>query len=187
VSVISPVERDVGQSVIGLPEAALVETGGCMSEVDREGRQPESKGTIAEPVRGALASNVPLAPGQVFPTAPDADAVLGLIESCRRHAPDASHEEIVHFIHVKRAIAKRSRVSDPLSHLLAAVPECFAGGDVSRYRAKLAEQAKRAAERAIKGEQAKKRAEEGGSALNAGGGHLTTDVRQEEAHLPDGT
>ena len=127
-----------------------------MSETGGEAVQPAREGTanIPESVRGALASYAPLAPGQVFPEAPAAEAVRVLIESCRRNDPDATHDEIVHFIHEKGAAAKRDRVPDPVSWLFTSVPECFAGEEVGRYRKMLAEQAARA-------EAAKERADEG--------------------------
>jgi hypothetical protein len=93
-------------SLIGLPKVALAKTGGCMAEADREGHR-----TIPQSVRGGLASYMPLAPGQVFPPVPD---------------------EIVHFIHDKGTIAKWSKASDPVSYLLAAVPEGFAGASSER-------------------------------------------------------
>ena len=126
----------------------MSETGGVVLQPD-----PEAGGT-PESVRGAIASYVPLSPGQVFPVPPDGAAVRDLVASCRKSAPDATEDEIVHFIHEKGAIAKRNRVSDPVSYLLTSVPEAFAGGDLSRYRAELKEKAARA-------ETAKKKAEEG--------------------------
>jgi hypothetical protein len=126
-----------------------------MSETGGVELQPEPEGgETPESVRAALASYVPLSPGQVFPVSPDGAAVQDLVASCRKSAPDATEDEIVHFIHEKGAIAKRNRVSDPVSYLLTSVPEAFAGGDISRYRAELKEKAARA-------ETAKKKAEEG--------------------------
>lgn len=116
----------------------MSETGGV--EVQPE---PEGRGT-PELVRAAIASYVPLSLGQVFPVPPDADALRGLVAGCRKCTPDATEDEIVHFIHEKGGIAKRNRVSDPVSYLLTSVPEAFAGGDISRYRTELKEKAARA-------------------------------------------
>ena len=126
-----------------------------MSENGEVVLQPEPEaGGIRESVRGALASFVPLSPGHVFPVPPDRAAVQDLVASCRKSTPDATEDEIVHFIHEKGAIAKRNRVSDPVSYLLTSVPEAFAGGEIARYRGEVKDNA-------IRAEIAKKKAEKG--------------------------
>jgi hypothetical protein len=73
----------------------------------------------------------------------DADAVGNLIASCRECVPDATSEEMVHFIEQKGTlILKRSKAGNPFDNplglLLTAVPKCF-DGDFQPWRHSIVE------------------------------------------------
>jgi hypothetical protein len=63
--------------------------------------------------------------------APDDDAARRLSRECRRRAPDATDEEILHFIHLK---AQTPGIRLPIGFLLTAVPRCFEGESFRQYR-----------------------------------------------------
>ena len=65
----------------------------------------------------------------------DDDVALKLISQCQNLAPDCTVSEIVHFIHLKGALIRRSRrITNPMGFLLTAVPKCFAGEAFRQYR-----------------------------------------------------
>lgn len=66
----------------------------------------------------------------------DDDAVRQLIDACRRHAPDATCEEVIAFVHAKGPLAIRR--PSPLGFLLTAVPRCFIGESFRLFRAQQA-------------------------------------------------
>jgi len=74
----------------------------------------------------------------------DDDAVRRLTNACRRRAPDATDEEIVHFIHLK---ASSPGIKAPIGFLIAAVPKCFEGESLRQFR-EAERQSKDAEERA---------------------------------------
>ena len=65
---------------------------------------------------------------------PDDDAVRVIITNCRKSAPDASFDEIVHFIHEKGRVLRNGRISNPLAYLIVYVPKCFQGEAFRQYR-----------------------------------------------------
>jgi hypothetical protein len=68
---------------------------------------------------------------------PDRDVSRQLIEACLRAAPDATDEEMVHFIHEKgQYTLKRGKVDNPIGFLLIAVPKCFSGETLCAYRSR---------------------------------------------------
>ncbi|MBN9662314.1 MAG: hypothetical protein J0H49_29215 [Acidobacteria bacterium] len=64
----------------------------------------------------------------------DGEAARMLAAGARRHAPDATTEEIVHFIHEKGRLARAGKMANPLAYLLVYVPKCFAGDSFRRFR-----------------------------------------------------
>lgn len=82
-----------------------------------------------------------------YSPAVDGEAVERLIGACRQMAPDATANEICHFIHEKGEVvcaARRERVGDfstvssvrnPLGFLIIAVPKCFKGPALAAWRA----------------------------------------------------
>jgi hypothetical protein len=66
----------------------------------------------------------------------DHAALTRLIKDCKDVAPDCTEQEIVHFIHEKGALTKArdSRILNPIGFLIEAVPKCFAGESLKRYR-----------------------------------------------------
>ncbi len=67
----------------------------------------------------------------------DDDVALQLLSQCREVAPDCTIPEVVHFIHQKGALIRRDRnqkITNPMGFLLTAVPKCFAGETLERYR-----------------------------------------------------
>ncbi|MBV9264981.1 MAG: hypothetical protein JO061_02315 [Acidobacteriaceae bacterium] len=66
----------------------------------------------------------------------DDDAVVRLVAACRAQAADCTESEIVHFVREKAShIQKReSRVHSPIGFLLTAVPKCFSGEVLKKYR-----------------------------------------------------
>lgn len=58
-------------------------------------------GEIPPSIREALTTHVPLAPGQIYPTPPDENAVRQMVDRCRKISPDVTEDEIIHFIHLK--------------------------------------------------------------------------------------
>jgi hypothetical protein len=61
-----------------------------------------------------------------------------LVAKCHRHLPDATPEEIAHFLEVKGRplFAGNKRIDNPNGLILSAVPECFLGNmsPALRYR-----------------------------------------------------
>ena len=66
----------------------------------------------------------------------DDDVVTKLLEACRHYAPDCLESEIVHYIHEKGELIQRreSRVYNPIGFLMTAVPKCFSGEGLKKYR-----------------------------------------------------
>jgi hypothetical protein len=62
----------------------------------------------------------------------DDDAAATLWHACLQHAPEATIEELVHFINLK---AGRPGIRLPLGFLLTAVPKCFKGDSYRQFRA----------------------------------------------------
>lgn len=65
---------------------------------------------------------------------PDQDAVVQLIRSCRREAPDCTEEEIIHFVQAKGRLLKNGSIQNPIGFLLTSVPKCFAGESFHEFR-----------------------------------------------------
>lgn len=61
----------------------------------------------------------------------DDDAASQLWRRCTENAPDASPEEVSHFIHLK---ASKTGIRTPLGFLLTAVPKCFVGDSFRQFR-----------------------------------------------------
>ncbi len=57
---------------------------------------------------------------------PTAEAVRAILTGVRRHAPNASVDEIVFFIHEKGRFTRTGNVANPLEYLVIYVPKCFA-------------------------------------------------------------
>jgi hypothetical protein len=66
----------------------------------------------------------------------DDDAVDRLVKNCRTQALDCTENEILHFVEEKGALTKArdSRILNPIGFLIEAVPKCFAGESLKRYR-----------------------------------------------------
>jgi predicted transcriptional regulator len=66
----------------------------------------------------------------------DDDATTRLLRDCRSQSPDCTEEEILHFIQEKGRLTKLrdSRIQNPIGFLIDAVPKCFAGESLKRYR-----------------------------------------------------
>jgi hypothetical protein len=69
--------------------------------------------------------------------AADGEAARMIAAGARRNAPDATTEEIVHFIHEKGRLARAGKMANPLAYLLVYVPKCFAGDSFRRFRQEL--------------------------------------------------
>lgn len=70
----------------------------------------------------------------LIPTVDD-EAADHLITACREHAPDATTEEICHFIAAKgEHVLRRREVRNPVGLLQVAVPKCFQGESFRLYR-----------------------------------------------------
>lgn len=67
----------------------------------------------------------------------DGEAARMIAAGARRNAPDATTEEIVHFIHEKGRLARAGKMANPLAYLLVYVPKCFAGDGFRRFRQEL--------------------------------------------------
>jgi hypothetical protein len=61
----------------------------------------------------------------------DDDAASQLWRRCTDNAPDASPEEVAHFVHLK---ASKTGIRTPLGFLLTAVPKCFIGDSFRQFR-----------------------------------------------------
>ena len=61
----------------------------------------------------------------------DDDAASQLWRRCTENAPDASPEEVAHFVHLK---ASKTGIRTPLGFLLTAVPKCFIGDSFRQFR-----------------------------------------------------
>jgi hypothetical protein len=66
-----------------------------------------------------------------YAPASDDDVAIQLARECRLRAPDASDQEIVHFIRLK---AQTPGIRLPLGFLLKAVPRCFEGESFRQFR-----------------------------------------------------
>jgi hypothetical protein len=64
---------------------------------------------------------------------PDDDAVNSLVDACRSNAPDATAEEIAHFVREKGKLITR-KIANPVGFLLTAVPKCFVSDSFREYR-----------------------------------------------------
>ena len=101
-------------------------------------RVPEAKG-----VPGAERDTGSSAQGSSEPVVrtlreyvPDVDdaSVQALIEACRRHAPDATSEEINYFVRIKADLMYRmGTVKSPMGFLKTSVPRCFEGESFRQY------------------------------------------------------
>ena len=68
---------------------------------------------------------------------PDIDdpSILGLIEACRQKAPDATEDEIDHFVRIKADLMQRmGTVKSPMGFLKTSVPRCFEGESFRQFR-----------------------------------------------------
>jgi hypothetical protein len=93
--------------------------------------------TVVEPQGAPSTSTFPLATSALLDATgrSDDDAVNRLVESCRKITPDATEEEIVHFLQIEAArVRNNSRIFNPTGFLLTSVPKCFAGESFRRYR-----------------------------------------------------
>jgi hypothetical protein len=61
----------------------------------------------------------------------DDDAASQLWRRCTDNAPDASPEEVAHFVHLK---ASKTGIRTPFGFLLTAVPKCFIGDSFRQFR-----------------------------------------------------
>jgi hypothetical protein len=61
----------------------------------------------------------------------DDDGADQLIRVCREVCPNATDEEIAHFIRLKGA---SKRIKQPLAYLKTAVPKCLQGKSLRQYR-----------------------------------------------------
>ena len=57
-----------------------------------------------------------------------------ILANCRRYAPDATIEEITHFIREKGKVTRSGKIANPLAFLIVYVPKCFAGDSLAAYR-----------------------------------------------------
>ena len=64
----------------------------------------------------------------------DDDAVQKIIADCRRNAPDATSEELVHFIREKGRVIAKGKIDNPIGFLIVYVPKCFIGDTLQHYR-----------------------------------------------------
>ncbi len=65
----------------------------------------------------------------------DDASVAGLLEACRKVAPDATEDEITHFVRLKADLMYRmGNVKSPMGFLRTAVPRCFEGESFRQHR-----------------------------------------------------
>jgi hypothetical protein len=65
----------------------------------------------------------------------DDDAVRRLMEGCRANAPDATEEEVAHFLRIQAArFSRNPRVQNLVGLLISQVPKCFEGESFHLYR-----------------------------------------------------
>lgn len=64
----------------------------------------------------------------------DDDAVQIILTECRRHAPDATPEEIAYFIRQKGRVVANGKIDNPIGFLIVYVPKCFIGESLQIYR-----------------------------------------------------
>ena len=83
---------------------------------------------------------------------PDDDAIRAIVANSRKAAPDASIEEIVHFIHQKGQTLKNGKIGNPLAYLIVYVPKCFQPGTLGAYRDELRVERERIAAAALRAE-----------------------------------
>jgi len=79
---------------------------------------------------------------------PDDDAIRTIVANSRKVAPDATIEEIVHFIHEKGQTLKSGKIGNPLVYLIVYVPKCLQPGALGAYRAEMRVERERMAEAA---------------------------------------
>ena len=64
----------------------------------------------------------------------DIDAARRILNSSRTHTPDATVEEVVHFIHEKGRLTQHGRIGNPVAFLIVYVPKCFQGEAIISHR-----------------------------------------------------
>jgi hypothetical protein len=65
----------------------------------------------------------------------DDSAARRILESCYEKAPDATHEELEHFVRLQASRIRNSkRVDNPVGLLIAQVPKCFEGESFRQFR-----------------------------------------------------
>jgi hypothetical protein len=64
----------------------------------------------------------------------DDDAVQKILADCSRNAPDATLEEIMHFIREKGRVVANGKIDNPIGFLIVYVPKCFVGDTLKLYR-----------------------------------------------------
>jgi hypothetical protein len=64
----------------------------------------------------------------------DDEALEKLWSRCRRHAPDCTAAEILHFVQSKAGILRRGNISNAAGFLLISIPKCFVGAGFQAYR-----------------------------------------------------
>ncbi len=64
----------------------------------------------------------------------DDEAAALLWRQCRRHAPDCTVDEILHFARGQAQLFRSGRVQNPTAFLLTVVPKCFAGAGLLEHR-----------------------------------------------------
>jgi hypothetical protein len=64
----------------------------------------------------------------------DDDAVQKIITECNRNAPDATPEEVIHFIREKGSVVANGKIDNPIGFLIVYVPKCFVGDTLKLYR-----------------------------------------------------
>ncbi|MDQ2840747.1 MAG: hypothetical protein M3Y72_06855 [Acidobacteriota bacterium] len=65
----------------------------------------------------------------------DDAAARRILESCYQQAPDATDEELEHFVRLQAARVRNSkRVENPIGLLIAQIPKCFEGESFRYFR-----------------------------------------------------
>ena len=99
--------------------------------------QEQAELAWVRPAGGGDAETSPLQQALSQYATADGEATRMIAAGARRNAPDATTEEIVHFIHEKGRLARAGKIANPLAYLLVYVPKCFAGESFRRFRHEL--------------------------------------------------
>ena len=74
-----------------------------------------------------------------------------LVNDCRSNAPDATAEEIAHFVREKGKLITR-KITNPVGFLLTAVPRCFASDSFRQFRQYREQRTRERSQQAVKEE-----------------------------------